>query len=351
MKILKNILILFIFSLYPISAQTPFTGKTDSLILRGINQTFQCNFDSAMNLFQQVIDEYPHHPVGYFYQAATMQSKMMDEESNFLEEKFYTTIDQSIMLGKKQLHKKDAWINFYLGTSYSYKGLFLGKQKKIIPAFITAKKGIKYLKKSFKLDPSLYDAWLGLGSYMYWSGYFYRHLKWLPWISDKRKEGIEKIRLSISKGTFSYWVGLNSLGWIEYNQDNFSEAIKLFQKGLEKYPDSRFFLWGVGDCYFKMGEYKNTVEVYEKLLQSIIHNTSNNGFNEVELRAHLMVSYFYLEQYKECYHHCNAILTRKTNEKIAQRLEKHYKAAEDFRLNCLQFLQSKNVPLVNYSDT
>jgi len=340
MKIIKTyILILFFLSVNSLYAQTPFTDKTDSLILRGINLTFQCKFDSAMTLFQLVTSKYPDHPAGYFYQAATLQSKMMDEESDNLEEEFYTAIDTAIQIGLSRLNKKDAWIYFYLGTSYSYKGLFLGKQNKIIPAFITAKKGVKHLKKSLRLDSTLYDSWLGLGSYMYWSGYFYRYLKWLPWISDKRKEGIEKIRLSISKGSFSYWVGLNSLGWIEYNRDNYTEAVELFQEGLERYPDSRFFLWGVGDCYFKMGEFNKAVRIYEKLLHSIIHKTSNNGFNEIECRTHLMVSYYYLEQYEKCYHYCSAILSRKTNESIAKRLKGHYNTAEDFRLKCLPYLK------------
>ncbi|MFO7891207.1 MAG: tetratricopeptide repeat protein [bacterium] len=339
MKTIKTILILFLYSFCPLSAQTPFTDKTDSLILKGINQTFECNFDSAMYLFQRVKKQYPDHPVGYFYQAATLQSKMMDEESTQMEEQFYAYIDTAIRLGEKRIRENDAWIHFYLGTSYSYKGLFLGKQKKIIPAFLTAKKGVNYLEKTLEIDPTLYDAWLGLGSYMYWSGFFYRNLKWLPWIRDKRDQGVEKIRLSISKGTFSYWVGLNSLGWIEYNRENFNQAIKLFQKGCKKYPNSRFFLWGVGDCYFKMGEHKKAVEVYERLLQSIIHNTSNNGYNEVECRTHLMVSYFYLEQYEKCYHHCSAILSRKTDKSIAKRLEKHYNAAENFRIRCLPFFE------------
>ena len=341
MKILHTIFFLFIFSLYPLSAQTPFTNKTDSLILQGIDYTFTCNFDSALHLFQQVTKKYPDHPVGYFYQAATLQSKMMDEESTNLEEQFYALIDTAISIGEKRLDEKDAWINFYLGTCYSYKGLFLGKQNKIIPAFLTAKKGVTYLKKSLKIDSTLYDAWLGLGSYMYWSGYFYRHIKWLPWISDQRKEGIKKIHISICNGTFSYWVGLNSLAWVEYNQDNFPQAIELFLQGLRKYPNSRFFLWGVGDCYYKMGKHQEAVEVYEKLLQSIIHETLNNGFNEIECRTHLMVSYFYIEEYEKSYHHATAILARKTDEKITHRVEKHYKTAEDFRRRCLPFLQPK----------
>lgn len=337
---IKKIFILFLLSIYPLSAQTPFTDKTDSLILRGIDQTFKCNFDSAMHLFKQVRNKYPEHPVGYFYQAATLQSQMMDEESNQMEEQFYAYIDTAIRLGEKRIHEKDAWIHFYLGTSYSYKGLYLGRQKKIIPAFLTAKKGVNYLEQTLKIDPTLYDAWLGLGNYMYWSGFFYRYLKWLPWIKDERKKGIYKIRLSISKGTFSYWVGLNSLAWIEYNCENFTEGLKLFKKGLEKYPKSRFFLWGVGDCFFKMGKHREAINVYEELLQSIIHDTSNNGYNEVECRTHLLVSYFDLEEYEKCYHHCSAILARKTEDSITKRLEKHYKAAEHFRLKCLPFLES-----------
>lgn len=337
----KIFLLLNLLIITGIYAQNPFAGQVDTLILKGIDQTFSCNFDSAMSLYQEIINKYPNHPAGYFYQAAVLQSRMMDEESTYLAKNFYSLINHSIIIGERILKKEknNAWINFYLGSCHSYKGLFMGKQGKIIPAFITAKKGINHLKKALEIDSTLYDAWLGLGNYMYWSGHFYKYLKWLPWISDRRDEGINKINLAISRGILSHWAGLNSLGWIEYNRENYSTALTLFKDGLIKYPGSRFFLWGVADCLYRTGEFRQAVYYYEKLLDSITNKTSNNGYNEIECRIHLVVSYYSLKKYKKSYRQCLAILQRKTDRDINKRLKRHYRAADEYRKRCKNKLE------------
>lgn len=339
--------LLFGFICSSIMGQSPFSPEVDSLILRGIDQTFLCKFDSAKATFQKVIDLYPDHFVGYFYQAATFQSEMMDYETNQWEDDFYRLIEKAIRMGKKQIDEcdNDPWTYFYLGSAYSYKGLYQGKTGSYISGFISARKGLRHLQKAMELDSTLYDAYMGLGTYKYWSGRFYKFLKWLPWIRDERDEGIRMVKLSVERGTFSYWVGLNSLAWIEYDRKNYVEALGLFQKGLEKYPGSRFFIWGVADCYFGLGHFAKAVVFYEDLLSSIQCSDFNNGYNEIECLVKIVLSRYALMEYEEAFHKCEIILEKKVKKEIAKRLNKHFQIAEDYKKRCVEALGRKSVIL------
>jgi tetratricopeptide (TPR) repeat protein len=323
--------ILFILTLnYPAVPQTPFSSDVDSLIFRGIDYTFTCEFDSAMKIFQSIVDQYPDHIVGYFYQAATLQSKMMDYETDLWEEMFYQKIDQAVSVGQKQIDetRDDPWTYFYLGNTYSYKGLYQAKSGGLIPGFINARKGLSYLEKSVELDSSLYDAYLVIGNFKYWEGRFYKYIKWLPWVSDERREGLQMIRQSIKRGTFSRWVGMNSLAWIEFDRKRFDIAISIFREGLEQYPESRFFLWGMAHTSFRMEKYRESISYYQQILDSIISGDFNNGYNEAECRLKIGLCHFYLKEFDKAIESFGMVLSRNVNEKIAERLKKHYHEAE-----------------------
>jgi tetratricopeptide (TPR) repeat protein len=325
------------------NSQSPFPSDVDSLILRGIDCTFACEFDSAMDLFQSVVDQYPDHIVGYFYQAATLQSKMMDYETDLWEESFYQKIDQAISVGQKQIEemRDDPWTYFYLGNTYSYKGLYQAKAGGLIPGFVNAKKGQHYLEKSVELDSSLFDAYLIIGNFKYWEGRFYRYLKWLPWVSDERREGLRMIRQSIKQGTFSQWVGLNSLAWIEFDRKRFEIALAQFREGLQQYPESRFFLWGMAHTSFRMERYSEALAYYQSILDSILSDDLNNGYNEIECHFKMGLCYFYLEEFDKAIENFDTVLNRSVDEKIAERLKKNYHEAEVYKKKSQKAIRDK----------
>jgi len=323
--------------------QSPFTSRVDSLILAGIDCTLNSEFDSADSNFQKVVDQYPDHGVGYFYRAATLQSKMMDYETNLWEEPFYRLIDQAIAIGEDRIENGDCdpWTSFYLGSSYSYKGLYQAKTGGIIKGFMSARKGIGYLKMTMKQDSTLYDACLGLGSYMYWAGKYYKYLRWLPWICDERKEGLALVKEAVAKSTFSHWVGVNSLGWIEYDRKAYDSALEFFQTGLEQYPGSRFFLWGVGSVTLALKQYEKTADVYRALLKSVQEGEINNGYNEAECHLKLSIVYYELGDFQKSLVHSEALLDLNVDETISERLREHMDQARTCRKHCLEKLQNQ----------
>ena len=131
----------------------------DSLIRRGIDQTILSEFELADRAFQEVISRRPAHIVGYFYHAATFQSKMLDYETDLWEEDFQNAIDWAVQVGEKQLEasEEDAIVAFYLGSTYMYKALHQGKKGALVPAFLSARKGMGYLETAVAQDSTLYD--------------------------------------------------------------------------------------------------------------------------------------------------------------------------------------------------
>jgi len=316
--------------------QSPFAEDIDSLICRGIDQTLLCQFDSAMSTFKTLRTIKPDNIVGYFYLAATLQSKMMDYETTSQADEFYSLINKAIDIGEsvREKNNNDSWTLFYLGTSYTYKGMFQAKTGGLIKGFVSAKKGIGYLRRAVKIDSSLWDAYLGIGNYDYWSGRFYKYLKWLPWIRDKREQGVRLLELAVKKGTFSKWIGINSLAWVEYDRGHLFKALMLFEKGINRYPGSRFFQWGIADCLFRLNDYKGALYQYKKLLDDIKNNTPNYGYNEAEIRRKLMLCYFGMKLYDECIEQADLILGLNVDKEIAKRIKKHKNMAKEYKKRC-----------------
>lgn len=318
--------------IFPLSAKSPFPSQLDSLILLGIEATFLQYYDQAESLFIQLEKMYPEHPAGLFYRAATLQSKIMDYETSQWGEEFEARIGKAIRLGEQALQKNpgDAWLYFYTGNAYLYKGLYLGKTGRLVSGFLYARKGINYLEKAVEMDRSLYDAYLGIGSYKYWAGRFYKYLSWVPGIQDERELGIQMVQKAIEKSRFSKWVGMNTLGWIEYDRKNYTTAMELFSKGLSQFPKSRFFLWGMADCAFGMGNYPLAIQLYSELLESLFEAGQKNGYNEAECRLKRMQAYKCIGDKFAAKKEAEAILAIKPGEKkVLPRLERHYRMAKE----------------------
>lgn len=334
--------ILLILPNLAVLGQTPFSSSVDSLILKGMDQTLMTEFDSAAVTFQKVIDLYPDHLVGYFYQAANLQSRMMDIEDNIWENEFYRWIDTAEAKGLHMLEEGDEnpWTYFYMGSVYSYKGLYQAKSGSLVQGFVSAKKGLGLLEEATKKDTSLYDAYLGLGNYKYYAGKYYKFLRWLPWISDEREEGLHMIRLAMQKGIFSNWVSINSYAWIQYDMKNYAEALTLFLKGLDHYPQSRFFTWGAALCYLKQGQFEEARKIYELLLDQILNCPWNNGYNEIEARSKLAECYLGLDEAEKALEQCRLIQKREVSKTVKDRLSDQYNATRDIEKKAKQNLAS-----------
>ena len=75
---------------------------------------------------------------------------------------------------------------FYLGSSYGYRGFFEGRKGNWYSALSDGLKAINLLDESVEMDSTLMQAYLGIGTYDYWSSSKIKFALWLPFIPDNQ---------------------------------------------------------------------------------------------------------------------------------------------------------------------
>lgn len=246
------------------SANRPFAQLPKELILEGLNFVFQDNFSQAESCFSKVIQNSSQEPQGYFFLAGSVHAEMMDREDYSKEERFYYNIQKSMELSKKQIetNPKDAWAYLFLGNSYGYLAVYQGKKGLWWPALKDGLKAKSNLKKVIDIDSTLYDAYLGLGSYYYWSSVTTKNLRWLPFFADKRKQGIEFLKIAATKSVFSKEASIDALIWAYINEGWYQLAIKHSQDMCEKYPSTKLFLWALASAQYRNGDWPRAYVSY-----------------------------------------------------------------------------------------
>ncbi len=309
----------------------------DSVIFRGILQTVACDFDEADATFRMLETRWPDHPAGYFYRAANLYYKLLDFETDDWKGEFEDLIGKATSLGIRSIDggASDPWILFYTGSAFGYLGMYQAMTGTMLPGLLNARRGEKYMEMAARADSALYDAQLAIGTYLYWSS---KYLRWFFWVPDRREEGMHLARRAVDKGKYSRWIGLNGLGYIFYDMGAFDQAAACFQGGLDRFPGTRFYLWGLADSYFRMGRFQDALNGYEEILASLVMRIPGNGYNEVVCRFKMVKTLMALERFEDALSQCDAILARKTDDKTSGRLKSRIEETQEFRQECLERL-------------
>ncbi|MBC8204149.1 tetratricopeptide repeat protein [bacterium] len=302
----------------------------DSLIRISINESIEHNYACAESAAEEMIKIAPKSPAGYFYRAGVVNSMMLDYEDNFREDDFYNYLDRTIELSEKMI-RADAdnpWGHFYLGGASGYLALHHTCNGRFFSALGHGLKAVKELDKTMQLDSTLYDAYLGIGNYKYWLSRRTEFLRWLPFIKDRREEGIKMIYTAMERGEFSRDTAASSLAWVLIDAGRYQHAYKTAEEALKRHPDSRFFLFASGRSLFELGRYEEAIVVYEKLLSSIRSLERNNHFNEISVLDKLAEAYYLKGNYQMCFEYAKAGLAlpldaemRKTKAVPLKRME------------------------------
>ncbi|MCJ7509233.1 MAG: hypothetical protein MUO85_11015 [candidate division Zixibacteria bacterium] len=332
-----NLKTFFLFCLiFLLGIDYSFAQTSRELILQGIDATLGDNFLQAESCFEQIIKDYPQEPEGYFFLAAALQAKMMDEENYSQEKTFYQNIQKGIDLGKEKIknNQKDARAYLFLGNSYGYLAVYEGKRGKLWSALKDGLRAKSNLKKAVDLDSTLYDAYLGLGSYYYWSSVVTKNFQWLPFFGDKRKEGIEFLKIAATKSVFSKEAAINALIWVYINEGWYPLAIMHSRDMYEKYPQGKLFLWPFAFAQYKACDWQGAYASYSQLLEKIEKTQPKTYYNLIECRTKMANALFNLGKLEECKKECEKILSYPLDEKLREKQEKNLELAKNLKKMC-----------------
>lgn len=304
------------------------SSKTDSLIQQGIEYSIVHDYENAEAIFKKIITENPEHAEGYFFMCATIQSKMMDFETEQWEENFFHYIEMTIQRAKEQQVKQadvDPFSLFYHGSALCYLAFYESRKGKYFDAVRHGLSGISILKKVIALNPDFYDAYFGIGSYKYWRSQVTRYLNWLPVLADEREEGIQLVQQAVEKGRFTNFAAMNELIWILLDRNRPEDAYYWAMKGIINFPQSRFFLWGMAKSVYALGKFSEAAHCYQQLLLSIASESFNNHYNEFICRVNLIQCYEKLGRYKEAIELIDHLDTLPLSQDIEIKLKKQQK--------------------------
>ncbi len=305
--------------------------STDSLIEHGIKLSVQHQYQPAAACFDQLLKNSPQHPAGYFFKAALFQSQMMDFETDQWEADFLANIQLALKFSSMKnlpagVTESDAL--FFKGSALSYLAFFEGRQGKYLSAIQHGLSGITLLKKLVAKQPDFYDAYFGIGSFLFWRSQMTRHFHWLPLVADERERGLELVTLAITSGKFTRWAAMNEIVWLLLAYEKPRAAFNWSLKGLAQFPDSRFFLWGAAKSAYALSDYAAAIQYFQKILDSISRAEPNNYYNEYLCRLKLARCFFETENYPETKVQLESLKALKLSPEIKKKLSPHRTEAE-----------------------
>lgn len=159
-------------------------------------------------------------------------------------------IDRIAQWTAREPKRADAW--FFLGAAYGLRVQFRVLRTERLAAARDGKRIKDSLERALSLDPTLQDAYFGIGLYHYYAGIAPAILKILAWLlalpGGDRAQGLQEMwrardRGELLRGEADYQLQLIDL-WYEHKPD---EALKLLNGLRETYPHNPLFLSSIAD--------------------------------------------------------------------------------------------------------
>jgi len=188
----------------------PLPEDLRQLSKKGIDAIYAVDIPEAVKNFSAALEKYPEHPYPHFGMAMTKWATLEyleDESDPNLEKEYGAMTDEAIEVGQRWIKKHPGDANAYLclGGMYGLRARLAVLQHRWIKAYFDGRKALAYTRQSLKIDPELYDAYLGLGMYEYYAGTLRGVIKVLAKLlmSGDAKKGIAMLEVCKEKGYFN----------------------------------------------------------------------------------------------------------------------------------------------------
>ncbi len=225
-------------------------------------------YDAARSVLARQIEENPLDLTAHYLSFAVEQTRILDYESYIVEEEKFLRLAEST---RKVFEKRISTLSgldsticlFYLANVFGGIGAILAKTGNWFEGVKNAVNSVSMLKQVKKRQPDFHAADLGLGIFNY---YLSTSLKWLPFVENRAKEGLESIELAL-QADFPYnYAAKNSLCWILIEKQNFSRADSITQSVLDELPDNTIFLRIKALIALWTGNYREAIPLGERLV-------------------------------------------------------------------------------------
>jgi hypothetical protein len=141
---------------------------------------------------------------------------------------------------------QNATIYFLRGMILGAEGMVHLQEKEYLDSYSKGKSAVASLEKSLELDPTNYDAYLGLGMFEYYCSKLTGAIKVLAWLigfSGNSEKGLEYVKKAMNHGKYGEDAAKVFLAYayIQY-EDRIDEGVELAKTLRERYPRNFTFI-------------------------------------------------------------------------------------------------------------
>lgn len=244
----------FVFSAASAREEDPPASATagtefDDRLQEGLRALYSLDYDRARATFRLFIDEFPHDPVGPYAMTTTDWWELtneFDEKNPELEDKFLGGAWRTAELSRRRIREGDTRgeAHLCLGGALGLISRWDAIQGKWLAAYRHGKQAFNAQKKALEINPRLYDAYLGVGMFHYYTATLPHVVKILAKLifGGNKEQGLKEIRWAMEKGRFSRTAAqLFLVGIYNNTEKDYAAALDLVRAGRREFPHSSFF--------------------------------------------------------------------------------------------------------------
>lgn len=222
----------------------------DALIEKGLTEIYNLDYAAAREAFETLQTRFPEHPIGRYGLATTLWWELTndyDENNPALEQEFLAAADRAIAQSRGLLKSGTGDTNaarLCLGGALGLKARWSAIEGQWLKAYREGKQAFDIQEDALKRDPTMYDAYLGVGIFHYYVAVLPAAVKILARFifGGSKEQGLREINLAKDKGQFSRTAALLFLVNIYVNNEKDPHtALALLREGRREFPDSPFF--------------------------------------------------------------------------------------------------------------
>lgn len=289
LKLYKRLIIIafaivFLLSVKQSYAVLTLKPEVELLFLDGVVLAFHDQFYEAQSKFDSVCTLDKVSPIGHFCKAFVYDLFMDEYRSLKFMKEFEDEVAVAIKLGEEQVSAgvQTPETFLFVGGVYGIRGVRKAMLGDWWGAFKDALKGISHIMKSVDMDSTLFDSYYGIGTYNYWKSVRTKELWWLPFISDKREQGIQELYLAIGKGKFVPLASRSALLRIYVEEKRYEDCIKIADELLKEYNFDLHPLWFKGYSLIKLKQWKEANEIYREAFKLLTSKDFHGPAGKVE---------------------------------------------------------------------
>jgi tetratricopeptide (TPR) repeat protein len=273
-------------------AQAVHTKEEDARhdAVRGVDMMMDGDLDGAAEVFQKIEQRVPDSPLGFVLEADATWWKIYFVSANLIDPDVFdvanmeaTPYDSHFQdLDNVAIHKAEARIHMrkdlarsylYEGFAYALRARLDGLHDRDLPTARAGKRMRSHLLRALELDPSLADAYLGVGIYNYFVDTLPGIVKFLSMFimlpSGNRAEGLQQLQLCAEKGELARAEAKFYLAkdFTRANEKQYEKSMRLFAELQQEFPHNPLWPMLIGSLHFRLGDSQKGEEIYREVYQ------------------------------------------------------------------------------------